>query len=266
MKPADCELTTAMPSEDARFLYPRNDSYWGPGVTERHGLYEPEIDWLLLRSIERPYALIDCGANMGYWSIVASSALYGRHPVVAIEASRYNFEILAMNARANNERFVVLHRAILDESGKRVRLFGKKHQGMSLLKDWHPADSDTFEEVETVTVDEVAKLYLPNRQHSPLIKLDVEGTEIEAMKGARQVIDEGALIVFEDHGKQLTHPISRFVLAQSELEIRWLSPEQRLTRIIEIEQVAAIKQDPKAGYNFFAYQRRSPWSSLFGSG
>ena len=69
-------MTSAMLNEDAVFVFPANDNYWSPGVTVGRHLYEPEIDWVLRRAIDRPYALLDCGSNMGYWSILASSAPY----------------------------------------------------------------------------------------------------------------------------------------------------------------------------------------------
>jgi FkbM family methyltransferase len=259
----DRGLVWASFSEDTRFFYPRNDDYWNPRNTDRHGLYEPEIDWLLRRAAKRPYALIDCGANLGYWSIVASSASYGRHPAVAIEASRANFQILTLNAKANDNRFAIVHGAIWNEPGKLMRLFGKKHYGMSLRTDWHPADIDQSEDVETVTVDEIAKAHLPRLRHPPLLKLDVEGAEIEAMKGARGTIDSGALVIYEDHSKQADHPISRFILAQEAFEVWWMNPERELERITAIEQVAAVKQNPKASCNFFTYRAQSPWSSIF---
>jgi FkbM family methyltransferase len=259
MKFENRELISVTLNENARFLYPHNDRYWSPRSTNSVGLYEPEIDWLLRRAIERPYALIDCGANIGYWSTVASSAPYGGHKAVAIEASSENYEILTANARANNDRFATLHRAIFDKSGMRVRLFGKQHAGKSLRTDWHPDEIDHFEDVETVTVDDVARLHLPNRKYPPLLKLDVEGAEIEAMQGAQQLIGEGALIIFEDHGKQSTHPVSRFVLARRELDAWWLSPTQQLKQITKIEQVAEIKQDTRTGYNFWVFRESSGW-------
>jgi FkbM family methyltransferase len=250
-------------NEDARFIFPSNDEYWSVGVTVGEGLYEPEIDWLLRHAMGRPYVLIDCGANMGYWAILASSAPYGRHATVAIEASRANYEILTLNLGANNGRFVALHRAILDQSGQRVRLYGRRHYGMSVRTDWHPDSSAFFEEVETITIDVVAERYLPERRYPALIKIDVEGSEIEAIKGARGMIEEGALFIYEDHGKEPTHPVSRFVLAQEGLDVWRVNSDQTPIRITTIEQVAAIKQDARMGYNFFAHKRTSPWSSVF---
>jgi FkbM family methyltransferase len=264
VQPHERELIGVALGENAHFLYPRDDVYWRPDNTTSVGLYEPEIDWLLRRAIDRPYALVDCGANMGYWSIVASSAPYGRHQAIAVEASASNYAILTTNARANNGRFATLHRAVHDTSDQRVRLFGKRHFGKSLRADWHLADSDQFEDVDTISIDDIARLYLADRQYPPLLKLDVEGAEIEAMQGAERLIGEGALLIFEDHGKQSGHLVSRFVLAQTSLDAWWLSPNQELRRITTIEQIAEIKREPRMGYNFFACERESPWASLFG--
>jgi FkbM family methyltransferase len=253
------ELVSVSLNSDAVFIFPQG-GYWSQSVC---GLYEPEIGWILRRAAERPYAFLDGGANYGYWSILASSAPYGRHSSIAIEASLRNFEYLVKNAHANGCRFHSLRRALLDESGRQVILYGKSPAGMSLRKDWHPDDIDCCEDVETITLDDVADRYLPDRKHPAFIKLDVEGSEIEAIKGGRRLIDEGALIVYEDHGKEPSHPVSRFVLSLEDIEIWSFGPDERAIRITGLDQVAAIKKDPIVGYNFFAYRRPSPWSSLF---
>jgi FkbM family methyltransferase len=260
-RPLAPDMVSVGLNHDARFLFPQGDIYWSAEVVPAN--YEPDIDWVLRRASGRPYAMLDAGANYGFWSILASSAPYGRHPTVAIEPSRVNFEWLIRNAIANRSRFQTLHRAVSDESGRRVMLYGKKHYGLSLRKDWHPSDIDQFEEVETITLDDVAGRYAPNRRYPPFIKLDVEGSEIGGIKGARRLIEEGALIGYEDHGKEPTHPVSRFVLALDGMDIWSVGPDQRATRITAIEQVAAIKVVPERGYTFFVYQRSSPWSSVF---
>lgn len=258
-------MTSAALNDDALFVFPADDPYWKSGGNVGRGLYEPEIDWVMLRSVGRPYALIDCGANMGYWSVLASSRPYGQHPVMAIEAAASNFEILLINRQANQNRFSTLHRAVTAQTGDKVRLYGRKHYGMSLRRDWHPADSSEFEEVETITIDEAAGHFPPSRAHPALIKIDVEGAEIEAIQGASQLIDQGALLVFEDHGKEPTHAISRFVLAQEAIVVWWIEGSRPPVRIAAIEQVAAIKQNPISGYNFFACRGSSPWLSVFQS-
>jgi hypothetical protein len=69
--------------------------------------------------------------------------------------------------------------------------------------------------------------------------------------------------VYEDHGKEPSHPVSRFVLSLDGVDTWSVGANLRATRITTIEQVAAIKTNPIVGYNFFAFRRSSPWSSLF---
>jgi FkbM family methyltransferase len=258
---ADEEIVRVALNEDALFVVPKNDGYWWPNSVL--GGYEPEIEHLLRRAADRPYDLLDAGANYGYWSILASSAPFGRHRVAAIEASENNFKCLVANARANGDRFHALHYAVLDVSGETVRLYGKKHWGLSLRKDWHPADVEHYEEVQTITLDGVAGRLFPSRAYPPFIKLDVEGAEVEAIQGAGRLIGEGALIAYEDHGKEPSHRISRFVLSRDDLMIWYVDANNRTTQITNIDQVEAIKRDPILGYNFFACRRLSPWASLF---
>ena len=227
------------------------------------GGYEPEIEQLLRRAADKPYDLLDAGANYGYWSILASSAPFGRHRVAAIEASESNFKCLVANARANGGRFHALHYAVLNVSGEAVRLYGKRHWGLSLRKDWYPPDAEQYEEVQTITLDDVAGRFFPVRDHPALIKLDVEGAEIEAIKGACRLIEEGALVAYEDHGKEPSHRISRFVLSRDDLMTWYVDANNRTTQITSIDQVEAIKRDPILGYNFFTCRRSSPWCSLF---
>ena len=92
-------------------------------------------------------------------------------PAVAIEAGKRNYDLLLNNARANGDRFRVLHRAVLDVSGKTVRLFGKMHAGLSLKSGWDRKDKgiDAFEEVESISLDDAAARYLPERDRPILI-------------------------------------------------------------------------------------------------
>lgn len=250
-------------NDDAVFHFPLGDWYWTR--YKAGAVYEVEIDRVLRRAADRPYAFVDAGANFGYWSVLVSSSPYGAHPVVAVEASRQNYEQLAHNARANGDRFRPLHRAVLDRSGEQVSLHGEKHYGRSLHRSWHPEDAPTVESVVTITLDEVAETYLPQPlAHPPVLKLDVEGVEVEAISGAAALIDQGALVIYEDHGKEPSHRTSGFVLSLPDMAV-WRDTDAGPARITTLDQVAGVKQDPTKGYNFLAHRLDSPWSTLFTS-
>lgn len=253
-------LHSAQLNADSRFIFPLGDHYW-------HSVflgwsYEPGVEWLFRRIKDLPYALIDCGANMGYWSVLASSREFGMHPVVAIEAARSNFEFLENNAEANENRFTAVHRAISDVSGRKMKLYGKMHFGRSLNPDWHAGAEAHAEEVETITIDDVATKFLPEDGQPIVLKIDVEGAEVAAMQGGRKTVEAGALLVYEDHEKELDHPASRYIFEMRDMDVWHLGKgkDRKLMRVANIDEVANAKQ---RGHDFFAYRRDTLWAKVF---
>jgi FkbM family methyltransferase len=252
-------LTSVQFDSDTRFIFPLGDHYWHPVFLGR--VYEPPLDWLFRRIKDVPYALIDCGANMGYWSLRVSSKEFGAHRAVAIEAAQSNFDLLENNMHANGDRFTAIRRAISEKSGEMLKLYGKMHFGRSLNPEWHKGAGVHAEEVETITIDEIVQTFLPDQ---PIVlKLDVEGVEVAAMKGGRKTIEAGALLAYEDHVKELNHPASTYLLEAGDMEIWHLSRNFKLTKIKNLEQVAVAKEE---AHDFFACKRGTPWASMLSEG
>jgi FkbM family methyltransferase len=168
----------ALLNDDARFAFPFGDGYWSL-LFDRRYVYEGEIDRFLRSIASVDYAFIDGGANFGYWSVLISSQPYGGHPVVAIEASSANADRLARNAALNNGRFKVLHRAIGSKAGVPVWLSGAKHEAFRIGE---ASNGEAGETVETIALDSLLDLGLVLPGQPLVIKLDVEGMEIDAVK------------------------------------------------------------------------------------
>jgi len=103
---------------DAVFEFPYGDGYWSK-LLNRSYSYEDELELLLRHAAGIDYTLLDCGANYGYWSVLASSAPFGSHRAIAIEPSSENLAKLANNARVNNNRF----EPYLDSNSRQVRIW-----------------------------------------------------------------------------------------------------------------------------------------------
>ena len=52
-----------------------------------------------------------------------------------------------------------------------------------------------------------------------LIKLDVEGVEIEAIKGGTRLLQGDSVILCEEHGNDPHHTVSRYILEQTPLKL-----------------------------------------------
>lgn len=245
-------------ADDACFRFPIRDHYWNRFFLDGFE-YEPALNRLLRRLLIHDYAFLDCGANFGFWSVVMSSKAMRNRPVLAIEASRANFINLLENCSRNSERFTCWHRAVYANSGEFVSIFYNEgtHYGASLRKDWHEVQSE--EKVATTTVDEAAKyLCAQSGREKLVVKLDVEGVEVEALSGSRNAIECGALVVYEDHPRDDAHAATQYLLDMG-MEVRLLG-NAGVIRIARVAQLEKEKQRADYEYNLAAFAPAS-WAS-----
>jgi len=85
-----------------------------------------------------------------------------------------------------------------------------------------------------------------------LIKLDVEGVEIEAIKGGSRLLAEDSVIMCEEHGSDRAHSVSRYILEQTPLTLLVYDPQTaRLETVKELSILDRIKASTHIGYNVF---------------
>jgi FkbM family methyltransferase len=230
---------------DAVFEFPYGDGYWSK-LLNRSYQYEGELELLFRDSVDVDYTLLDCGANYGYWSVLVSSAPFGSQRAIAIEPSSENFSKLANNADINGNRFDVMKCAIGAGRGT-ARLSGTKHEAFSIA-----GDQDGGEEVPVIALDDL----LDDGKISPdgkyLIKLDVEGVEVEAMKGGARLMKGDSVLLCEEHGSDSRHTVSRYILEQTPLKLIVYDPRSnRLETVSDLSILDRIKVSTHVGYNVF---------------
>src|SRR6201996_6386334 len=233
-------------NEDATFEFPYGDGYWSK-LLNRSFSYEDELEVLFRDSVGVDYTLIDCGANFGYWSVLISSAPYGSHKAIAIEPSSQNFAKLKNNAEINGGRFEALKCAIGAARGT-ARLSGTKHEAFSIAGNTGGGGED----VPVIALDNL----LDDGKISPdgkyLIKLDVEGVEIEAIKGGKRLLQGDSVLLCEEHGNDSNHTVSRYILEQTPLKLIVYDPRtNRLETVSELSILDRIKVSSHVGYNVF---------------
>src|SRR5665213_364178 len=231
---------------DATFEFPYGDGYWSK-LLNRSYSYEDELELLFRDSVGVDYTLIDCGANFGYWSVLISSAPYGSHKAIAIEPSSQNFAKLKNNAEINASRFEAIKCAIGASKGT-ARLSGTKHEAFSIVGD----AGDGGEDVPVVALDDLLADGKISANRKYLIKLDVEGVEIEAIKGGARLLQGDIILLCEEHGNDRNHTVSRYILEQTPLKLIVYDPRsQRLETVTELSILDRIKISSHVGYNVF---------------
>ena len=233
--------------DDTNFEYTYADSYWSRLVYIGDVYSRAEENFLYaIRHLD--YAYVDCGANFGYMSAIVTSKAYGNKPSVAIEADPATFKALKLNAELNDNRFEVHHNAIYSKSGEMVNIHGDKHEARSILND----DGDCEDgNVETLALDDLTKWYKKQKSKALILKLDVEGVEIDALKGAAKLLNENTLVMFEDHAADKTHEVSAYLMEELGMRI-FYSEKHGCRELKTLKDVAKVKINPRVGYDFIA--------------
>jgi FkbM family methyltransferase len=154
----------------------------------RWGLYAKSETVLFNELIKRRMVVIDIGANIGYFTLLAARLVGEEGKVFAFEPEPYNYSLLCKNVRANGcNNVIAIQKAVFTKSGK-MRLFLEKRNlgGHSLSKAsiLNKAGSIT---VEVTSLDE----FFQNRGFKiDVVKMDAEGSEMGILQGMTNLINE----------------------------------------------------------------------------
>lgn len=234
--------------EDALFSIPFADRYWSRLLNKQHS-YEEEIELFLKSVADLEYSFLDCGANFGYWSVLVTSAAFGRQRAIAVEASPANAARLTANAGLNGNRFVCINAAVGSQAAGFVRIAGHKHEALSTvaLERWEDGA------VCVLSLDSLVRDQGIGPELPVVVKLDVEGVEIDAIKGAGRLASGKSVFICEEHGSDHDHLTTRYLMSQTPMEVYiYDPPAKRFLRIRELSALDRIKRFPWVGYNIFA--------------
>ncbi len=234
---------------DALFAFPFGDGYWS-FLLDPRWVYEEEIELFLASIADVDYTFLDCGANFGFWSVLVASAPFGRKRCLAIEASAANAAWLKRNAEINGGRFEVLHRALGAHGGEHAYVSGHKHEALQVTAG---DDDRQGEPVDTVSLDELLAQGRLSPTGRNVVKLDVEGAEIDSFRGARRLLEGDAVVICEEHGADRNHTVSRFILNETPCRLFVHDPARgRIERCTDLGLLDRIKKSRNKGYNVFA--------------
>lgn len=148
------------------------------------------------QALKAEMVMVDLGANVGYYTLMAASIVGARGRVHAIEPFPDNFNLLAKNVQANGFAHIVeLHQlAISDRSGTIELFIGKADNLHSLLQSTNSQSSLT---VQTLTLDQ----FLADKASIDFLRMDIEGAECLVFDGMDRTLNQSIppRILFEIH-------------------------------------------------------------------
>lgn len=139
----------------------------------------------IMQSLLEPgEVMIDGGANIGLFTVLAAARVGPDGRVIACEPSPTTAALLRANIERNGFDWVEAREVALAEAPGRLQMH--VFDPGSGFSSFAPSASGSRVEVEVTTLDELAGAVL---ERVKLVKLDVEGAELRALRGAARLLD-----------------------------------------------------------------------------
>jgi len=216
-------------------------------------LYEPETSRLLIGLLEPGDSFIDIGGHIGYFSLLAAAIVGPSGKILTFEPETTNQDRLRANISDNHYNNINLVPCAVGESTEDVQFYiNQDNDGGHAMWDIsrHEFNIKSRENTEIRTVPQTTlDLYLQNTDLGKLrmIKMDVEGSELKVLRGAKQTLLKYQLpfIIAE---------VNRYALAQlgsSEEDLRSYMSELGYEAYVPTEtHIAKLKPGEYYDYNY----------------
>jgi FkbM family methyltransferase len=162
--------------------------------------------------------VIDVGSHIGHYTLIAAKLVGPKGKVIAIEADPKNFEILNKNIELNklNDNVITINYAASSKEEK-IKLFTpEKDAGQTIFNTIisnRVNPNEKFIEVNANTLDNLLQENEISVNEVNWIKIDVEGAELEVLKGAHNILSKSKDIslLIEIHSSDLYQSIIKFL-------------------------------------------------------
>lgn len=167
-------------------------------------LVHEEATTRLFRKLLHPgNVVLDLGANIGYFTLIAARAVGATGRVVSFEPERRNFWYLSKNVSINGLKQVTTHQMAIAEKSGWTKLYLcsydsghhtiNQFQGIAAISRGRRYQEEAVD-IRTVRVDDI--LDEMGIGHVDVIKMDVEGAEALAVAGMRKTLLQNNVKVF----------------------------------------------------------------------
>jgi FkbM family methyltransferase len=188
-------------------------------------VYEPALQEVLAAHLGRGGSFYDVGAHIGFFSLIAARLVGESGAVFAFEPDPENARRIEQHSlRAGFPQICVLPVAVWSQSTtvpfQHNCDFSSHNTGF--VGTWSPERSlEETIKVKAVTLDEFAE----SHRAPTLIKVDVEGGEVDVLKGAERIFSKARpALICEVHNQDASSSVEAY-LAEKGYSLQWLDRE-----------------------------------------
>jgi FkbM family methyltransferase len=151
------------------------------------GTFEQHTCELFDRLIEEGMTVVDAGANIGFYSLLAARKVGPTGRVFAFEPEPANFALLGKNVEINGYRNIQTFPEALTTKKGRVALYiSREGSGSHSIYRDNAVSSENIE-VESISFDDFWEA--EGRPSIGFIKMDIEGAEAAALEGMQRFLN-----------------------------------------------------------------------------
>ena len=205
-----------------------------------------EINFIKEVSKKSSIFLIDCGSNFGFYSLFVCS-LSNKNKVISIEASPDTFKEFKNNIdlnKFNNIKYFNKAVSYVDNAIVELKESEKDWESSIISSDYKVINSI---KIDTITLDTVLREEILNEE-TLIIKIDVEGSDLDVLAGAKKVIQQYKPIIIIEFSRYITqnqrfnYDYLKAFLVQNEYEIysnngKILSVDDILSEINKLDKI-----------------------------
>ena len=164
------------------------------GAAVIKGNYEPEIVTLFEQSLRPGMGVLDIGANIGYFSMLAASLVGPAGFVLAVEPNPINVRMLEASRKLNAFGHITILQAAAS-SGVGLLAFHATHStGVTSPISLDHQNSSDEQLVPCLPIDRI----LSEDRKIDLIKIDVDGSEYHALTGVKDLIKRDRPVIITE--------------------------------------------------------------------
>jgi len=171
-----------------------DDSLIGKVIIDDHD-YEPQVSQLFREHLRPGMGVLDIGANIGYFSLLAASIVGPTCFVQSWEPSSDNVRALSASRAANGFEHIEVIQAAATDRNTLLKYFRNALNGaVRGVEQTLPEDLLSAETVMGLRIDD----FVRRDSNVGLLKIDVEGYEFKAILGAMETIKRCRPVVISE--------------------------------------------------------------------
>ena len=213
-------------------------------------IYEKNETNFVKDSVNKGDIVIDIGANIGYYTLMFAKLVGDTGKIYSFEPDPRNFLILEKNIQINGYNNIILEKkAVSNKLGKATLYVNENSAGSSMHKPNNVVDQIY---VDLITLDNYFEV---NAITPDFIKIDIEGYELNALKGMESILQSSdkTKIMIEYNPltkKELNSDPMNSLAFLSELGFKFKDLNSRVQTFLTFEDIKQEYKNSKKLTNF----------------